>query len=126
MTDNNIPVIGFIDWRHIGLRRPLPEINPCNIVKGYFKTISHGQPIQKTIGNFIKISYLNRNELSNAGYFFIECLIEDATGMPSQFLNDNQEFEVVFNEKRYEYKDLRRLYMDYVNYETVNMVNSLP
>ena len=130
MTDNH--VIGFIDRLHLNLRIPTTEINPDNIVKGYFHTFPRsvfgfdGQPMQKTAGNFIKISYMEHSEVSDGGYFFIECLVDDSHGMPSQFLNENQEFEVIFNEKRYEYKDLRQLYMDYVNYETVSAVDSLP
>ena len=129
MTGNNIPniiyAIGFIDRLHLNLRRPTTEVNPDNIVKGYFHSFSHavsgfdGRTMQKTIGNFVKISY-------NDGYFFLECLVDDSHGMPSQFLNENQEFEVIFNEKRYEYKDLKQLYIDYVNYETVNTIDSLP
>lgn len=132
MTDNDIHVIGFIDQFHINLRNPQTKINPDNIVKGYFNTISHGilkfdgQPMQKTIGNFIKISYILHNGISNDGYFYLECLVDDSRGMPSQFLKDNQEFEVIFNGKRYEYKDLKQLYIDYVNYETVTTIDSLP
>lgn len=123
MTD--IHVIGFVDRFH---RIRKPKINPRNIVKGYFKSISgfDGRAIPKTVGNFIKISYIEHNEVSNGGYFFIECLVEDTTWMPPQVIHDDQEFEVVFNGKRYEYKDLRRLYMDYVNCETANTIDSLP
>lgn len=132
MTDNSIHVIGFIDQFHINLRNPQTKINPDNIVKGYFNTISHGilkfdgQPMQKTIGNFIKISYILHNEISSDGYFYLECLVDDSHGMPSQFIKDNQEFEVIFNGKRYEYKDLNQLYIDYVNYETATTIDSLP
>ena len=129
MTGNNIHniiyVIGFIDRLHLNLRIPTTEINPDNIVKGYFHTFSRsvfefdGQPMQKTIGNFVKISY-------NDGYFFLECLVDDSHGMPSQFLNENQEFEVIFNGKRYGYKELKQLYIDYVNYETTSTIDSLP
>ena len=132
MTDNDIHVIGFIDRLHIDLRNPQTKINPDNIVKGYFNTISHGihefdgQPMQKTIGNFIKISYILHNGISSDGYFYLECLVDDSNGMPSQFLKDNEEFEVIFNGKRYEYKDLKQLYIDYVNYETVTTIDSLP
>ena len=121
-----IHVIGFTDRFHLNRKKPCPEINPCNIVKGYFKSIFDGQPTQKLVGNFIKIGYIEHSEVSNAGYFFIECLIEDTTGVPSQFICDNQEFEVVFNGKRYEYRDLRQLYMDYVNCETADTIDSLP
>ncbi len=86
----------------------------------------NGRPLQKTIGNFIKISYITHNGISNDSYFYLECLIDDSRGMPSQFLNGNQEFEVIFNGKRYEYKDLKQLYIDYVNYETVTTIDSLP
>jgi hypothetical protein len=132
MTDNSIHVIGFIDQFHINLRNPQTKINPDNIVKGYFNTISHGilkfdgQPMQKTIGNFIKISYILHNEISSDGYFYLECLVDDSHGMPSQFIKDNQEFEVIFNGKRYEYKELNQLYIDYVNYETATTIDSLP
>lgn len=128
MTDNDIHVIGFIDRLHLNLRRPRTEVNPDNLVKGYFYAMFgfDGRPMQKTIGNFIKISYVSHTELSNSGYFYIECLVDDSNGMPSQFLKDNQEFEVIFNGKRYEYKDLKQLYIDYVNYETVNTIDSLP
>lgn len=132
MTDNDIHVIGFIDRLHLDLRRPPTNVNLDNIVKGYFHSMSwprseiDGQPIQKTIGNFIKISYITHNGISNDGYFYIECLVDDSRGMPSQFLKANQEFEVIFNEKRYEYKDLKQLYIDYVNYETVTTIDSLP
>ena len=132
MTDNSIHVIGFIDRLHLSLRRPQTEVNPDNLVKGYFHTIPgsvfgfDGRPMQKTIGHFIKISYVSNTELSNTGYFYIECLVNDSQGMPSQFLNENQEFEVIFNEKRYKYKDLKQLYIDYVNYETVSTIDSLP
>ena len=124
MTD--IHVIGFVDRFHLNLKKPCPDINPRNVVKGYFKTIFDDQPMQKTVGNFIKIGYIEHNEVSNSGYFFIECLVEDTTGVPSQFIHGDQEFEVVFNGKRYEYKDLRRLYMDYVNCETAGMIDALP
>lgn len=131
MTDNDIHVIGFIDRLHIDLRRPPTNVNADNIVKGYFHSMSQtigfdGQPMQKTIGNFIKISYITHNGISNDGYFYLECLVDDSRGMPSQFLKDNQEFEVIFNGKRYEYKDLKQLYIDYVNYETVTSIDSLP
>lgn len=132
MTDNSIHVIGFIDQFHINLRIPQTEVNSDNLVKGYFHSMSRsisgfdGRPIQKTIGNFIKISYISHNGISNDGYFYIECLVDDSNGMPAQFLNDYQEFEVIFNGKRYEYKDLKQLYIDYVNYETVNTIDSLP
>ena len=132
MSDNSIHVIGFIDQFHINLRKPTTEVNPDNIVKGYFHTFSHavfgfnGQPSEKTIGNFVKISYVSHNGISTDGYFYIECLVNDSHGMPSQFLNEDQEFEVIFNGKRYEYKDLNRLYIDYVNYETVTTIDSLP
>lgn len=132
MADNDIYVIAFINRLHINLRRPQTEVNPDNLVKGYFHSMSRsisgfdGQPMQKTIGNFIKISYISHNGISNDGYFYIECLVDDNNGMPSQFLKDNQEFEVIFNGKRYEYKDLKQLYIDYVNYETVNIIDSLP
>lgn len=128
MTDNDIHVIGFIDRLHLNLRRPRTEVNPDNIVKGYFYAMFgfDGRPMQKTIGNFIKISYVSPTELSNSGYFYIECLVDDSNGMPSQFLKDNQEFEIIFNGKRYEYKDLKQLYIDYVNSETVNIIDSLP
>lgn len=132
MTDNDIHVIGFIDRLHLDLRRPPTEINPDNLVKGYFHSFSpdmfrfDGQPMQKTIGNFIKISYISHSGISNDGYFYLECLVNDSHGMPSQFLKDNQEFEVIFNGKRYEYKDLKQLYMDYVNYETVTTIDYLP
>ena len=132
MTDNSIHVIGFIDRLHLNLRRPQTEVNPDNLVKGYFHTFSRsifefdGQPMEKTIGNFVKISYVSNTELSNAGYFYLECLVDDSHGMPSQFLNENQEFEVIFNGKRYKYKDLKQLYIDYVNYETVSVIDSLP
>ena len=75
---------------------------------------------------FTKISYVLHNGISNDGYFYIECLVDDSHSMPSQFLKDNQEFEVIFNGKRYEYKDLKQLYIDYVNYETVTTIDSLP
>ena len=132
MSDNSIHVIGFIDRLHLNLRIPTTEVNPDNIVKGYFHTFSRsifefdGQPMQKTIGNFVKISYASHNGASNDGYFFLECLVDDSHGMPSQFLNENQEFEVIFNGKRYEYKDLKQLYIDYVNYETATIIDSLP
>ena len=136
MTDNNIHVIGFIDRLHLELRRPTTEVNPDNIIKGYFNTFSRsvfdfdGRPMQKTIGNFVKISYVSHNVSyngsSNDGYFFLECLVDDSHGMPSQFLNENQEFEVIFNGKHYKYKDLKQLYIDYVNYETVIVIDSLP
>ena len=84
-----------------------------------------GQPIQKTIGNFIKISYITHSEISNDGFFYLECLVNDSRGMPSQFIKDNQEFEVIFNGKRYEYKNLKQLYIDYVNYETATTIDSL-
>jgi hypothetical protein len=132
MSDNSIHVIGFIDQFHLNLRIPTTKVNPDNIVKGYFHTFSHavsgfdGRPMQKTIGNFVKISYTSHNGLSNDGYFFLECLVDDGYGMPSQFLTENQEFEVIFNGKRYEYKDLKQLYIDYVNYETVTVIDSLP
>ena len=131
MTDNDIHVIGFIDRLHIDLRKPTTNVNADNIVKGYFHSMSQaigfdGQPMQKTIGNFIKISYITHNGISNDGYFYLECLVDDSHGMPSQFLKDNQEFEVIFNGKRYEYKDLKQLYIDYVNYETVTTIDSLP
>lgn len=128
MTDNDIHVIGFIDRLHLDLRRPPTNVNPDNVVKGYFHTMLgfDGRPLQKTIGNFIKINYISHNGLSNDGYFFLECLVDDSRGMPSQFLKDNQEFEVIFNGKRYEYKDLKQLYIDYVNYETVTTIDSLP
>lgn len=131
MTDNDIHVIGFIDRLHIDLRRPPTNVNADNIVKGYFHSMSQaigfdGRPMQKTIGNFIKISYITHNGISNDGYFYLECLVDDSRGMPSQFLKANQEFEVIFNEKRYEYKDLKQLYIDYVNYETVTTIDSLP
>ena len=128
MTDNDIHVIGFIDRFHINLRKPLTKVNPDNIVKGYFCVMFgfDGRPMQKTIGNFIKISYITHNGISNDGYFYLECLVDDSRGMPSQFLKDNQEFEVIFNGKRYEYKDLKQLYIDYVNYETVTTIDSLP
>lgn len=128
MADNSIHVIGFIDRYHFNCIKSHPEVNPDNIVKGYFHSFSEfdGRPMQKTIGNFIKISYTEHNGLSNDGYFFIECLVDDIHNMPSQFLNNNQEFEVIFNGKRYEYKDLKQLYIDYVNYETVNTIDSLP
>lgn len=132
MADNDIHVIGFIDRLHLNLRRPQTEVNPDNLVKGYFYAMSRsalefdGQPSEKTIGNFIKISYVSHTELSNSRYFYIECLVDDSNGMPSQFLKDNQEFEVIFNGKRYEYKDLKQLYIDYVNYETANTIDSLP
>ena len=124
MTD--IHVISFVDRFYLNLRKPCPEIDPRNVVKGYFKSIFDDRPTQKIVGNFIKIGYIEHNEVSNSGYFFIECLVEDTTGVPSQFIHDNQEFEVVFNGKRYEYKDLRRLYMDYVNRETADTIDSLP
>lgn len=128
MTDNDIHVIGFIYRLHLDLRRPPTNVNPDNVVKGYFHTMLgfDGRPLQKTIGNFIKINYISHNGLSNDGYFFLECLVDDSRGMPSQFLKDNQEFEVIFNGKRYEYKDLKQLYIDYVNYETVTTIDSLP
>lgn len=131
MTDNDIHVIGFIDRLHIDLRRPPTNVNADDIVKGYFHSMSQtigfdGQPMQKTIGNFIKISYITHNGISNDGYFYLECLVDDSRGMPSQFLKDNQEFEVIFNGKRYEYKDLKQLYIDYVNYETFTTIDSLP
>lgn len=131
MTDNDIHVIGFIDRLHIDLRRPPTNVNADNIVKGYFHSMSQaigfdGRPMQKTIGNFIKISYITHNGISNDGYFYLECLVDDSRGMPSQFLKANQEFEVIFNEKRYEYKDLKQLYIDYVNYETFTTIDSLP
>ncbi len=128
MTDNSIHVIGFIDMHHINLRRPPTKVNPDNVVKGYFHSMLgfNGRPLQKTIGNFIKISYITHNGISNDSYFYLECLIDDSRGMPSQFLNGNQEFEVIFNGKRYEYKDLKQLYIDYVNYETVTTIDSLP
>ena len=132
MTDNDIHVIGFIDRLHLDLRRPPTNVNLDNIVKGYFHSMSRsvlefdGQPSEKTIGHFIKISYITHNGISNDGYFYIECLVDDSRGMPSQFLKDNQEFEVIFNGKRYEYKDLKQLYIDYVNYETVTTIDSLP
>ena len=132
MTDNDIHVIGFIDRFHLDLRRPPTNVNLDNIVKGYFHSMSRsvlefdGQPSEKTIGHFIKISYITHNGISNDGYFYLECLVDDSHGMPSQFLKDNQEFEVIFNGKRYEYKDLKQLYIDYVNYETVTAIDSLP
>ena len=128
MTDNSIHVIGFIDRLHLDLRRPPTKVNPDNVVKGYFHSMFgfDGRPLQKTIGNFIKISYILHNGISSDGYFYLECLVDDSRGMPSQFLNDNQEFEVIFNGKRYEYKDLKQLYIDYVNYETVTTIDSLP
>jgi hypothetical protein len=132
MTDNDIHVIGFIDRLHLDLRRPPTNVNLDNIVKGYFHSMSRsvlefdGQPSEKTIGHFIKISYITHNGISNDGYFYLECLVDDSRGMPSQFLKDNQEFEVIFNGKRYEYKDLKQLYIDYVNYETVTTIDSLP
>lgn len=132
MTDNDIHVIGFIDRLHLDLRRPPTNVNLDNIVKGYFHSMSRsvlefdGQPSEKTIGHFIKISYITHSGISNDGYFYLECLVDDSRGMPSQFLKDNQEFEVIFNGKRYEYKDLKQLYMDYVNYETVTTIDSLP
>ncbi len=133
MANNYNHVIGFIDRLHLNLRIPQTEVNPDNIVKGYFHTFSprsvlefDGQPSEKTIGNFIKINYISHNGISNDGYFDIECLVDDSHGMPSQFLNENQEFEVIFNGKRYGYKDLKQLYIDYVNYETVNTIDSLP
>ena len=132
MTDNDIHVIGFIDRFHLDLRRPPTNVNLDNIVKGYFHSMSRsvlefdGQPSEKTIGHFIKISYITHNGISNDGYFYLECLVDDSRGMPSQFLKDNQEFEVIFNGKRYEYKDLKQLYIDYVNYETVTTIDSLP
>lgn len=128
MADNSIHVIGFIDRLHLDLRIPTTKVNPDNVVKGYFHSMFgfDGRPMQKTIGNFIKISYILHNGISNDGYFYLECLIDDSRGMPSQFLNNNQEFEVIFNGKRYEYKDLKQLYIDYVNYETVTTIDSLP
>lgn len=128
MTDNDIHVIGFIDQFHINLRNLQTKTNPDNIVKGYFHSmfVLDGQPIQKTIGNFIKISYILHNEISSDGYFYLECFVDDSHGMPSQFIKDNQEFEVIFNGKRYEYKDLKQLYIDYVNYETATTIDSLP
>lgn len=129
MTDNDIHVIGFIDQFHIiDLRRPPTKVNPDNIVKGYFHTTLgfDGRPMQKTIGNFIKISYVPYTKLSNSGYFYIECLVNDSHGMPSQFLKVDQELEIIFNGKRYEYKDLNQLYIDYVNNETVASIDSLP
>lgn len=132
MTDNSIHVIGFIDRLHLNLRRPQSEVNPDNLVKGYFHTFSRsvfefdGQPMEKTIGNFVKISYVSHNGSSNDGYFFLECLVDDSHGMPSQFLNENQEFEIIFNGKQYKYKDLKQLYIDYVNYETASTIDSLP
>lgn len=132
MADNSIHVIGFIDRLHLDLRRPKTNVNPDNIVKGYFHSFSRaafvfdGQPTEKTFGNFVKISYISNTELSDAGYFYLECLVDDSRGMPSQFLNMDQEFEVIFNGKRYGYKDLKQLYIDYVNYETVNTIDSLP
>lgn len=132
MSDNSIHVIGFIDQFHINLRKPPTEVNPDNIVKGYFHTFSRsvfefdGQPSEKTIGNFVKISYISHNGISTDGYFYIECLVNDSHGMPSQFLKADQEFEVIFNGKRYEYKDLNQLYIDYVNNETITTIDSLP
>ena len=128
MTDNDIHVIGFIDQFHIDLRNLQTKTNPDNIVKGYFHSMFGlvGQPIQKTIGNFIKISYITHSEISNDGFFYLECLVNDSRGMPSQFIKDNQEFEVIFNGKRYEYKNLKQLYIDYVNYETATTIDSLP
>lgn len=128
MTDNDIHVIGFIDRLHLNLRRPTTKVNADNVVKGYFHFMFDfdGRQTQKTIGNFIKISYILHNGISNDGYFYLECLVNDSRGMPSQFLNDNQEFEVIFNGKRYEYKDLKQLYIDYVNYETATTIDSLP
>lgn len=126
MTDNDIHVIGFIDRFHINLRKPPTKVNPDNIVKGYFHAMFGKQPMQKTIGNFIKIRYITYNGISNDSYFYLECLIDDSRGMPPQFLNGNQEFEVIFNGKRYEYKDLKQLYIDYVNYETATTIDSLP
>lgn len=122
MNDKDIHVIGFITRGMFKLRNPPePEINPDNIVKGYFHSMSAEQPTQKTIGNFIKINYL-----ANNGYFFLECLVDGGNIMPSQFICDNKEFEVIFNGKRYEYNDLKQLYIDYINYNTVNAINSLP
>lgn len=132
MTDNDMHVIGFIDRLHLDLRRPPTKVNADNIVKGYFHSMTWprseigGQPIQKTTGNFIKISYITHNGISNDGYFYLECLVNDSHGMPSQFLKADQEFEVIFNGKRYEYKDLNQLYIDYVNYETITTIDSLP
>lgn len=128
---SDIHVISFIDKYHFNCLKSHPEVNLDNIVKGYFQTITQamlydGQAPQQTIGNFIKISYIKHNGLSNDGYFFVECLVDDIHGMPSQFLNYNQEFEVIFNGKRYEYKDLKQLYIDYINYETANTIDSLP
>ena len=127
MNDKDIHVIGFITRDIFKLRNPPePEINPDNIVKGYFYSMSAKRPTQKTIGDFIKISYLTNNGLSSNGYFFLECLVDNGDNMPSQFICDNKEFEVIFNGKRYEYKDLNQLYIDYINYNTVNAINSLP
>ena len=128
MTDNSIHVIGFIDRLHINPTRLPTKVNADNVVKGYFHSMIwfDERPMQKTIGHFIKISYITHNGISNDGYFYLECLVDDSSCMPSQFLKDNQEFEVIFNGKRYEYKDLKQLYIDYVNYETVTAIDSLP
>lgn len=118
---NDIHVICFFNREQIIHRKESHLLNPDNIVKGDFYIMCGGSKRQFSIGHFIKIFYEPNN-----GYFMLECMHNDANTMPSQFLSQNPSFCVIFNGKTYRYNDLNQLYVDFINYETNKVIDSLP
>ena len=93
------------------------KINPKNIIHGNFFNALKGQ--RKEIDSFF--TDIKYNDYS--GIFMIIGISDDIIGMPTQFISEDTDFYVIFNDKKY--TDLQLLYLDYHNFLTRQAIDNI-
>lgn len=92
------------------------KLNPKNIIHGNFFNFL------KKRRKEIDLLFTDIKYNDSSGIFMVIGISDDVIGIPTQFISNDMEFYVIFNDKKY--TDLQLLYLDYHNFLTCQTIDN--
>lgn len=109
-------LVSFYTKDSLSFMRANYKLNPKNIIHGNFFNFL------KERRKEIDLLFADIKYNDQSGIFMVIGISDEAIGIPTQFISDDMEFYVIFNDKKY--TDLQLLYLDYHNFLTCQTIDN--